>query len=205
MSTEKEKWVSSKEFRSLTKITSQHLYLLKKNNKIEYKQIFDKTFLYKLPEELTNLETKIALYARVSTTKQKKDLENQIENLKTFCLGKGYTIDFVFSDIASGMNENRKGLNDLMNKIIEGEISNVIISHKDRLSRFGYGYLENIFNKFGCTITQIDSTEEKSFQNELTEDLISIIHHFSMRFYGKRKNSLKNIEKTIKKEIKEDI
>lgn len=200
-----EKWVSSKEFRRLTKISSQHLYLLKRDNKVEYKQLYDKTFIYKLPEELLNKPSKIAIYARVSTTKQKQDLENQIENLKMFCIGRGYVIDHIFSDIASGMNEDRKGLDRLMEMVINGEISEVIISHKDRLSRFGYGYLENMFKRFGCEITAIDHSEEKTFQNELAEDLISIIHHFGMKFYGKRKNNLKKIEKSLKNEIGEDI
>ena len=200
-----EKWVSSKEFRKITKITSQHLYLLKRDNKVEFKQLYDKTFIYKVPNELLNKQSKVAIYARVSTPKQKQDLENQIQNLKAFCMNNGLVVNYVFSDIASGMNENRKELNNLLDKIIEGEISNVIISHKDRLTRFGYGYLENMFKKFNCSITPIDLSEEKSFQNELTEDLIAIIHHFSMKFYGKRKNNLKNIEKTLKNEIKEDI
>lgn len=95
------------------------------------------------------------------------------------------------------MNENRKGLNDMMKIIFEGKVSKVIISHKDRLSRFGYGYLEHVFNSFGVTIEVVNLDDERTFEEKLTEDLISIIHHFSMRFYGKRRNKISDIEKSV--------
>lgn len=195
-------WITSKEFRKITKISSQHLYALKKSNKVEFKQLFDKTFLYKRPVDINKeLLNEVAIYARVSTPKQKTDLENQISILKEYATSKGYIIKYVFSDIASGMNENRKSLNELIDKVISGDIKFIVISHKDRLTRFGYDYLENLFAKFGCSIIQVDLTEERSFQEELTQDLIAIIHHFSMKFYGKRKNILKNVENNLEKDL----
>ena len=195
-------WITSKEFRKITKISSQHLYALKKSNKVEFKQLFDKTFLYKRPTDLNEIKlNELAIYARVSTPKQKTDLENQISILKEYAISKGYIIKYVFSDIASGMNENRKSLNDLIDKVISSDIKYVLISHKDRLTRFGFGYLENLFSKFGVQIIQVDLTEEKSFQEELTQDLIAIIHHFSMKFYGKRKNILKKVENNLEKDL----
>lgn len=196
-------WITSKEFRKITKISSQHLYSLKKANKVEFKQLFDKTFLYKRPTDFNEtLLNEITIYARVSTPKQKTDLENQINLLKEYSISNGYSVKYVFSDIASGMNENRKSLNELIDKVILGEIKFIIISHKDRLTRFGFGYLENLFSKFNCSIIQVDLTEEKSFQEELTQDLIAIIHHFSMKFYGKRKNILKKIENSLENDLK---
>ena len=97
------------------------------------------------------------------------------------------------------MNTNRKGLNQLLDLVIQNKISKIYISHKDRLSRFGFGYIENICNKFGCTIEIINLENDKDFQQELTEDLIAIIHHFSMKFYGKRKNQLQDFEKSLDK------
>lgn len=198
-------WCTTKEIKNILRCSSQFLYELKKKGKIEVKKISERKYLYKLPEHLEN-EKSVAIYARVSTPKQKQDLQNQIEALKIFALGKGKTLnpDFIFSDIASGMNENRKGLNALLQNIKDEKISEVYISHKDRLTRFGFGYLENICNMFGTKIVSINYTEEKTFQEELTEDLIAIIHHFSMKFYGKRKNEIKRIEEDINriKEIK---
>lgn len=100
----------------------------------------------------------------------------------------------IFSDIASGMNENRKGLNSMLSLVFNKEISKIVISHKDRLSRFGFGYLENICEKFGVKIEIVNLEDDKNFQDELSEDLIAIIHHFSMKFYGKRKNNCKSLE-----------
>ena len=96
------------------------------------------------------------------------------------------------------MNENRNGLNNLIKEVINGNISDIIISNRDRLTRFGYGYFENFFNNFNVKIIEVNAPEEKSFQEELTNDLIAIIHHFSMKFYGKRKSLLNNLKKDIK-------
>lgn len=97
------------------------------------------------------------------------------------------------------MNEHRKGLNDLMSAIIEGSVNKVVISNRDRLTRFGYGYLKSLFDRYNCEIIEVNLTEDKSFEQELTNDLVAIIHHFSMKFYGKRKNILKKFENDIRK------
>lgn len=77
-------------------------------------------------------------------------------------------------------------------------MSKVVISNRDRLTRFGFGYLKSFFMKFNCEIVEVNLTEDKTFEQELTEDLIAIIHHFSMKFYGKRKSKLKKIEEEMK-------
>jgi len=99
------------------------------------------------------------------------------------------------------MNENRKGLNALISEVITGNICKVIISNRDRLTRFGFGYLKSLFERYNCEIIEVNLTDEKTFEQELTDDLISIIHHFSMKFYGKRRNKLKKIENDIKNEF----
>ena len=101
----------------------------------------------------------------------------------------------MYSDIASGMNEDRKGLNEMMSNIISGKISKVVISHKDRLTRFGFGYLKTIFSRYNTEIEIVNLEDEKSFQDELSEDLIATIHQFSMKFYGKRKNKCSELER----------
>lgn len=172
--------------------------------RIETKQISDKKYLYKLPEKFkVSTDPKIAIYARVSTPKQKKDLDNQISYLRQYIVSNGNVVDnkLIFSDIASGMNENRKGLNELISEIISGIVNKVIISNRDRLTRFGYGYLKSLFDRYNCEIIEVNLTEDKTFEQELTDDLIAIIHHFSMRFYGKRKNKLKKFENDIKSNV----
>lgn len=199
-----ENWYSSKNIRNILQITPQCLYQMRVTGRIETKQISDKKYLYKLPKKFISYsEPRIAIYARVSTTKQKKDLENQIKFLREYVVSNGnkITTDLIFSDIASGMNENRKGLNSLISEIIKGNICKVIISNRDRLTRFGFGYLKSLFERYNCEIVEVNLTDEKTFEQELTDDLISIIHHFSMKFYGKRKNKLKNIENNIKNDF----
>lgn len=173
-------------------------------NRIETKRISDKKYLYKLPEKFVNyVESKIAIYARVSTPKQKKDLDNQINYLRQYIVSNGNAVDnnLIFSDIASGMNENRKNLNNLISEIISGTVNKVVISNRDRLTRFGYGYLKSLFDRYNCEIIEVNLTEDKTFEQELADDLIAIIHHFSMKFYGKRKNKLKKFENDIKTDV----
>lgn len=202
-----ENWYSSKKIRDILQISSQCLYAMKESGRIKYKQISDKKYLYKLPEKFVvdNSEPKIAIYARVSTTKQKKDLDNQIKYLREYVVSNGNKVDdkLVFSDIASGMNENRKALNEMVSMIISGQITKVVISNRDRLTRFGYGYLKNLFDKHNCEIIEVNLTEDKTFEQELTDDLIAIVHHFSMKFYGKRKNKLKRFENEMKTDCKD--
>ena len=195
-----ENWYTSKEIKKILGISPQHLYMLRKTGKINSKKVTERKYLFQLPSGFDK-ETKenIAIYARVSTTKQKKDLDNQINLLKKYVVSNGNVVkeELVFKDIASGMNENRSGFNDLIDKVLNKDISTIIISNRDRLTRFGYGYFESLFKKFGVKIIEVNASDEQSFQNELTNDLIAIIHHFSMKFYGKRKNTLKKIEKDL--------
>lgn len=201
-----ENWYSSKKIRQILQITSQCLYQMRISGRIETKQISDKKYLYKLPEKFkVSTDPKIAIYARVSTPKQKKDLDNQISYLRQYIVSNGNVVDnkLIFSDIASGMNENRKGLNELISEIISGAVNKVVISNRDRLTRFGYGYLKSLFDRYDCEIIEVNLTEDKTFEQELTNDLIAIIHHFSMKFYGKRKNKLKKFENDIRNDAEQ--
>ena len=199
-----ENWYTSKKIRQILQISPQCLYEMRKHGRIESKQVSNKKYLYKLPKQfvIDNDSPKIAIYARVSTAKQKKDLENQITYLKKFVVANGNVIDnsLVFSDIASGMNEKRNGLNALIDNVISGTVNKIVISNRDRLTRFGYGYLKSLFDRYNCEIIEVNLTDDKTFEQELTDDLIAIIHHFSMKFYGKRKNKLKKLENDMKSE-----
>ncbi|WP_370671422.1 IS607 family transposase [Clostridium botulinum] len=111
---------------------------------------------------------------------KKDDLEKQIENVKTYMYAKGYQFDII-KDIRSGINYNKKGLNQLIDMITNSEIDKVVILYKDRLMRFGFELIENLCNKYGTTIEIIDNTE-KTEEQELVEDLIQIVTVFSCRF-----------------------
>ncbi len=193
------KWITSKQFRQKYNITPQHFYELKKHNKIETKPYIGRQVLVKdvLDETNTDNNNSIAIYTRVSTNKQINDLENQIDYLTKYAVSNGYKVEYTFKDIASGMNENRKGLSDLLNLVFNNKIYKIIISHKDRLTRFGFDYFKNICEYFGTEIEVVNLESDKSFQEELSEDLITIIQQFSMKFHGKRKNNCKLLEEKL--------
>ena len=187
-------WLTSKQFREKYNISPQYLYALQKNGKVKTKPFLRSQVLILDPES-SDCDKSVCIYARVSTPKQKTDLENQIKFLRQYLVSKGLNPEYVYSDIASGMNEDRKGLNEMMSDIISGKISKVVISHKDRLTRFGFGYLKTIFSRYNTEIEIVNLEDEKSFQDELSEDLIATIHQFSMKFYGKRKNKCSELER----------
>ena len=148
----------------------------------------------------TKLNKKTIGYCRVSSHKQKDDLERQVENVKTYMYAKGYQFEII-TDIGSGINYNKKGLNQLIDMITNSEIDKIVILHKDRLIRFGYELIENLCEKYGTTIEIINNTE-KTEEQELVEDLIQIVTIFSCRLQGKRSNKAK---KMIKELLEDDI
>jgi len=188
-------WLNSKEYCSKYKISNTTLKRWVDQDKVKCNKISSRKFLYM--DENNDYGKVNVVYARVSNTSQKDDLGRQIDLIKNYMNYNGYVIDFVCSDIASGMNENRQDFNKLINLVLENKISNIFISTKDRLSRFGYDYLKNIFQKYNCNIIVLDKTENKTYEQELTDDLLTIIHHFSMKYYSKRRNILKNIKKSL--------
>ncbi len=126
---------------------------------------------------------KVIGYCRVSSNKQKDDLARQVENVKTYMIAKGYSFD-VITDIVSGINYDKKGLNQLVDMITNSEVEKIVILYKDRLLRFGFEIIENLCNKYGTDIEIIDNTE-KTEEQELVEDLIQIVTVFSCRLQGK--------------------
>ena len=196
-------YVTAKEAKNILKINATTLKSWKDKGILSYKKLSDKKILYDIDSVLNNSDINDnrlnVIYARVSNTKQHNDLLNQIELVKSYCITNGIKISKVYQDIASGMNENRKDFNILINDVISGKIKNIYISFKDRLTRFGFDYFKNLFQKYNVNIIILDELEEsnKTFQDELTEDLISIIHHFSMKLYSNRREKFKNIKKIL--------
>jgi len=138
---------------------------------------------------------KVVGYCRVSSNKQKDDLERQIENVKTYMIAKGYSFDIV-ADIGSGINYNKKGLNQLIDMVVASEVEKIVVLYKDRLLRFGYELLETLCSKYGTTIEVIDNTE-RAEEQELIEDLVQIITVFSCKLQGKRANKIKKMIKEL--------
>ena len=129
---------------------------------------------------------KIIIYCRVSSAGQKKDLISQRRSVEFFCLVAGKTIDETLEDVGSGLNYKRKNFLRLMEMVEGGEVSEIVIAHKDRLVRFGFEWFEKFCVDHGVILTVMNA-ESLSPEEEMTKDLLSIIHCFSSRLYGLRK------------------
>lgn len=142
------------------------------------------------------VDRKTYIYARVSTPKQKKDLENQVQLLKQFCFSNGWSINKVFQDVASGISfEKRKDFFKMMDDIIQNKVERVVITYKDRLSRVGFELFYYLFKKYHCEIVVMSEVgSEKLDSQEVFEEIVSLLHCYSMKMYSKRKfNKIKEI------------
>lgn len=133
------------------------------------------------------------IYTRVSSSGQKKDLISQRNAVEAFCLTTGKVIDEKLEDIGSGLNYKRKQFVQIMEKVERGEIAEIVVAHKDRLVRFGFEWFEKFCKDHGTTLVVMNA-ESLSPEEEMTKDLLSIIHCFSSRLYGLRKYKKKIIE-----------
>ena len=135
------------------------------------------------------------IYARCSTAKQKENLERQKDRLRKHAENKGYKF-ILIDEIASGINEKRKGIHKLIKLCFEGKVERILIEYKDRLARFGYEYLDAIFKNLEVTVEIVELKEQK-YEEELAEDIMKILTCYSARFYGgrggrKKKNTEEN-------------
>jgi len=133
-------------------------------------------------------ERKTVTYSRVSLRKQKNDLESQQQRIYNWAVNNGYKVDMQLKDIKSGMSfAERKDFQKLISLAATGQLETVIVENRDRLSRFGFEMIESMFEKLGVKIIVISNVEDKSYEKELTDDLISIIHYYSMKSYSMRR------------------
>jgi len=144
-------------------------------------------------------QRKTVVYCRVSGTSviQLRELKSQEEAMQQFCLSAGIVVDKWISEVGSGMNFKRHKFREIMSEIGRGEISRLIVAHQDRLARFGFDYFEFFASEKGCEIL-VANQEPLSPQQEMVEDLISIIQTFSERLSG-----LSNCKSLIEKAIQE--
>lgn len=170
---------------TLTKYVKQGLVKVEKlpNGRYEYDSESVYSFLNK------DMKRKTYIYARVSASKQKPDLNNQIELLKQFCFSNGYTISGIYSDIASGISfEKRNDFFKMLDDIIDNKVERVVITYKDRLSRIGFDLFYHLFQKYNCEIVIMSEVgSEKLDRQEIFEEIVSLLHCYSMKFYSKRK------------------
>lgn len=170
---------------TLTKYVKEGLIKVEKlpNGRYEYDSESVYSFLNK------DMKRKTYIYARVSASKQKPDLDNQIELLKQFCFSNGYTISGIYSDIASGISfEKRNDFFKMLDDIIDNKVERVVITYKDRLSRIGFDLFYHLFQKYNCEIVIMSEVgSEKLDRQEIFEEIVSLLYCYSMKFYSKRK------------------
>lgn len=143
---------------------------------------------------LSQKETKppyVVVYARVSTSEQKKDLEGQIERCINFANANGLSVDKIVKEIASGLNDERPKLTDLLN---DENVTTIIAEHKDRLTRFGFNYIKTLLEQRPCKILVVNSVDTE--KEDLMQDFISVITSFCARIYSKRRTK-KQVERII--------
>ena len=136
-------------------------------------------------------------YARVSSHDQKSDLVRQAELLETFCAAKGWRFEII-SDLGSGMNYRKKGLKRLLEMILRGRIRRLVLTHKDRLLRFGAELIFALCEIQGIEIVIINRGKEPGFEEELAQDVLEIITVFSARLYGARSHKHKQVVEALK-------
>jgi predicted site-specific integrase-resolvase len=134
------------------------------------------------------------IYARVSSSKQKLDLERQVNLLQS-----KYPNYEVVKDIGSGLNFNRRGFSAILESVFEANVQQIVVAHKDRLCRFGFDLLEKFFKRQGVTLTILSNDDTKDPNQELTDDLLSIITFFTARYYGSRKYTIFSETKDLPK------
>jgi excisionase family DNA binding protein len=194
----------------LVGLTVRYLQILDKRGKIECvrtpggKRRIPESEVMRLRGKVKS-EQKWAIYARVSSHEQKTkgDLERQIKYLQKIVPKKAKEIKVVM-DVGRGLNDNRKGLKELMNLAIAGEISDIAITDKDRLTRFGFHYLSKFFTTLGVEIHVMSEEKNKSLEEELVQDMLSIVTSFSGKLYGirsaKRKKLIENVREVIQQQ-----
>ena len=153
-------------------------------------------YIEKIDDPKPSAGNRVALYARVSSTTNKASLDEQLERLRAYAAAKGWSITSENTEIASGLNENRKILWRILDNPQDWDI--LLAEHKDRITRFGYQYIEALTEAKGNRLVIINETEPKDKNQELMEDFVSIVTSFCSRIYGpKRKKKTQEIIEAI--------
>ncbi|MFN4336611.1 MAG: IS607 family transposase [Candidatus Nitrosocaldus sp.] len=155
-----------------------------------------------------DVSRRAVIYCRVSSQDQKRkgdlEIERQKQSLLEYAKSKGYEVTLLLEDVASGLNEDRRSLNRLFDMIERREVGIVIIGFKDRLTRFGFKYLERYFASHGVRIEVINGEEkDKDAHQELVEDLLALVSSFAGKLYGVRSHKYKEVVEGVKQLVAE--
>ena len=145
---------------------------------------------------------KCVIYARVSTKKQSKDLENQVRRLKDYTMSNGYGVDCVYKDVASGLTYDRGNFMNLLNDVMSYNVKTVFVTDKDRLTRVSFDMWKSLFKHFNCELVAVNSLgQDDDNDKEIFSDIISLLHCFAMRMYSsRRKKKLSLIKEDLENE-----
>ena len=191
--------IGIKEASKLLGITSKTLRIWEKEGKITSHRTEGGHRRYNVSELIGSRGDKLLTiaYARVSSYDQKEDLKRQEMVLETYCSSKGFEFELV-SALGSGMNYKKKGLIRLIKLICSNQIDRLVITHKDRLLRFGSELIFMLCEIFGVEVCIINRSEDSTFEEDLANDVLEIITVFSARLYGSRSHKNKQIIQQLK-------
>ena len=203
------KYYSIREFSKIIGVSAQTLRNWDNNGKLHPHHTTASGYRYYSDEQLNQIinvkpnYNRITIgYCRVSSHKQKDDLERQIDSVKTYLIAKGQPFEII-SDIGSGIDYKKKGLQELIKRISGNQVERVVVLYKDRLLRFGFELVEYIASLHNCEIEIMDHTE-KTEQQELVEDLVQIIKGLGCKLQGKRANKAKKFVQELIREEETD-
>ena len=204
--------MKSKEVLNLLKITRTTLTSYVKTGKIKTVKMengyyeYDDNSVYKFLGYNDRFDI---AYARVSTYKQKNDLENQIHNILNFASSKNITINQIFKEVASGIDLERKEFLKILDLVKQNKVNRIFITYKDRLTRLSFPIIEQLFNSFGTTTIIINSPTQSGLledENEILEDIISLIHILSTKMHSNRRiRKLNIVNEDLKLETEKEI
>jgi excisionase family DNA binding protein len=197
--------ISISEASKLLGVTEKTLRIWEKEGKIISKRTEGGHRRYEISELLKSKKKGLLTicYARVSSYDQKEDLKRQELVLESYSANKGFNFEII-SDLGSGLNYKKKGLIRLIKLICSEQVERLVITHKDRLLRFGSELIFSICEHFGVEILIINRTEDSSFEEDLAKDVMDIVMVFSARMYGSRSHKNKKIVEKLK-EIANDL
>ena len=146
-----------------------------------------------VPDHGTPRSSRVVVYSRVSNRERKESLRTQSDRCVSFANAKGLSVDHIYSEIASGMNDSRRELW----KMLDSKPTVIVVENKDRLTRFGFEYLYRLLQKDGCEVLVLNPGD--SGEEDLLKDLTSVIYSFCARLYGRRRaaNKVKAIKKCL--------
>ncbi len=140
------------------------------------------TIIVETESKKASPEERVAIYARVSSAEHKENLERQAERLAHYCTVRGYQVAHLVKEVASGVNDSRPKLLALLK---DQQVTRIVVEHKDRLTRFGFRYLETLLESQGRTIEVVNLAEND--KEDLLADLVAIVYSFTARLYGQRR------------------